>query len=140
MQRKTLINTKFLNSKVCFGGPRSYWNTPKNMNHKKAKQPLTLLIFSRLVLVIQIEIGIIQFSSNIYPTSPSISQDLLDFLCQTDLSQRQQQISEKLNVAVTMTHRTKSHFLWTCTAVNYPLQTDLILSATTTTKKTSQEL
>ena len=27
MYRKTLINTKFLNSKVCFGGPRSYWNT-----------------------------------------------------------------------------------------------------------------
>ena len=29
MYRKTLINTKFLNSKVCFGGPRSYWNTKK---------------------------------------------------------------------------------------------------------------
>ena len=28
-REKTLINTKFLNSKVCFGGPRSYWNTPK---------------------------------------------------------------------------------------------------------------
>ena len=26
-REKTLINTKFLNSKVCFGGPRSYWKT-----------------------------------------------------------------------------------------------------------------
>ena len=29
VEKNTLITTKFLNSKVCFGGPRSYWNTPK---------------------------------------------------------------------------------------------------------------
>ena len=36
-REKTLINTKFLNYKVCFGGPRSYWNTPtslKKLNFK----------------------------------------------------------------------------------------------------------
>ena len=44
-QLKILINTKFLNSKVCFGGPRSYWNTPKITWF--IKKPSRLLHFPR---------------------------------------------------------------------------------------------
>ena len=40
-REKTLIYTKFLNSKVCFGGPRSYWNTTKiTWFIKKPSRPL----------------------------------------------------------------------------------------------------
>ena len=47
MQRKkTLINTKFLNSKVCFGDPRSYWNTPKTTTLKNKK--ITTLTINNL--------------------------------------------------------------------------------------------
>ena len=46
-REKTLINTKFLNSKVCFGGPRSYWNTPKiTWFIKKPSRLLHFQIFS----------------------------------------------------------------------------------------------
>ena len=44
--KKTLINTKFLNSKVCFGDPRSYWNTPKTTTLKNKK--ITTLTINNL--------------------------------------------------------------------------------------------
>ena len=67
-REKTLINTKFLNSKVCFGGPRSYWNTPKITWF--IKKPSRLLHWCyTYILYILVLVGKVSWNPNYCSTS-----------------------------------------------------------------------